>query len=33
MTQSRLHQLSALGQSVWFDTLSREMLRSGKLAR
>ena len=33
MTQSRLHQLSALGQSVWIDTLSREMLRSGKLAR
>jgi len=33
MTQSRLHQLSALGQSVWIDTLSREMLRSGELAR
>ena len=33
MKQSRLHQLSALGQSVWIDTLSREMLRSGKLAR
>jgi transaldolase len=33
MQQSRLHQLSALGQSVWVDTLSREMLRSGELAR
>ena len=33
MTQSRLHQLSALGQSVWIDTLSRDMLRSGQLAR
>ena len=33
MTQSRLHQLSALGQSVWIDSLSRDMLRSGELAR
>ena len=33
MTQSRLHQLSALGQSVWIDTLSRDMLRTGELAR
>ncbi|MDP8911341.1 MAG: transaldolase, partial [Actinomycetota bacterium] len=31
--QSRLHQLSALGQSVWIDYLSRDMLRSGKLER
>jgi transaldolase len=29
--QSRLHQLSALGQSVWIDFLSRQMLQSGKL--
>jgi transaldolase len=29
---SRLHQLSALGQSVWIDFLSRELLESGGLA-
>jgi transaldolase len=33
MAQSRLHQLSELGQSVWIDFLSRDMLRSGELAR
>jgi transaldolase len=33
MPDSNLHQLSALGQSVWIDFLSRQMLRSGKLAR
>jgi transaldolase len=33
MADSRLHQLSKLGQSVWIDFLSREMLRSGELAR
>jgi transaldolase len=32
MSKSRLHQLSALGQSVWIDFLSRQMLQSGKLA-
>jgi transaldolase len=31
--ESRLHQLSALGQSVWIDSLSREWLRTGELAR
>ncbi|MET1008990.1 MAG: transaldolase [Gaiellaceae bacterium] len=31
MATSRLHQLSELGQSVWIDFLSRDMLRSGKL--
>jgi transaldolase len=30
---SRLHQLSALGQSVWVDYLSRELIESGALAR
>ncbi|MGH3113953.1 MAG: transaldolase [Gaiellaceae bacterium] len=30
---SRLHRLSALGQSVWIDFLSRELLESGALAR
>ena len=30
---SRLQQLSALGQSVWIDFLSRELLESGGLAR
>ena len=33
MAQSRLHQLSELGQSVWIDSLSRDVLRSGELAR
>jgi transaldolase len=30
---SRLHELSSRGVSVWVDTLSREMLVSGELAR
>lgn len=30
---SRLHRLSALGQSVWINFLSRELLESGALAR
>lgn len=30
---SPLHRLAALGQSVWIDYLSRDLLRSGKLAR
>jgi transaldolase len=30
---SRLHQLSALGQSVWIDFLSRDLLEEGGLAR
>lgn len=29
---SRLHNLAGLGQSVWLDSLSREMLGSGELA-
>ncbi len=33
MAGSRLHQLSELGQSVWSDVLSRDMLRSGELER
>src|SRR6478609_2327184 len=33
MPDSNLHKLSALGQSVWIDYLSREMLKSGKLAK
>ncbi len=33
MSKSRLHQLSELGQSVWIDFLSREMLRTGELER
>jgi transaldolase len=33
MRDSNLHKLSALGQSVWIDFLSRQMLRSGKLAK
>jgi transaldolase len=33
MSDSRLHRLSALGQSVWIDYLSRDLLHSGGLAR
>jgi transaldolase len=33
MPDSNLHKLSALGQSVWIDYLSRQLLQSGKLAR
>jgi transaldolase len=33
MPDSNLHKLSALGQSVWIDYLSRQLLKSGKLAR
>ncbi len=33
MGTSRLHELSAHGVSVWIDSLSREMLETGELAR
>jgi transaldolase len=33
MARSRLHELSAHGVSVWVDTLSRELLETGELAR
>jgi len=33
MAESRLHELSARGQSVWIDSLSRDMLASGELRR
>jgi transaldolase len=33
MAKSRLHQLSEQGQSVWIDSLSREMLETGELER
>src|SRR5919108_2058490 len=33
MPSGRLHQLSELGQSVWIDSLSREMLETGQLER
>ena len=33
MARSRLHELSEQGVSVWVDTLSREMLETGELAR
>ena len=33
MPDSNLHKLSALGQSVWIDYLSRDMLETGELAR
>ena len=31
--KSRLHKLTELGQSVWIDYLSRDLLKSGELAR
>src|SRR3954463_15635036 len=33
MSKSPLHELSDLGQSVWIDSLSREMIESGELKR
>jgi transaldolase len=33
MAKSRLHELRAAGVSIWIDSLSREMLASGELAR
>jgi transaldolase len=33
MPDSNLHKVSALGQSVWIDYLSREMLQTGELER
>ncbi len=33
MGDSRLHRLSALGQSVWIDYLSRDLIHSGELAQ
>jgi transaldolase len=33
MPESNLHKLSARGQSVWIDSLSRHMLESGELKR
>jgi len=33
MPESRLHELSKLGQSVWIDFLSRDLLHQGELAR
>jgi transaldolase len=33
MAKSRLHELTEHGQSVWFDTLSRDLVHSGELKR
>src|SRR6266566_2184013 len=33
MSESNLHKLSALGQSVWIDYLSRDLIETGELAR
>jgi transaldolase len=33
MAKSRLHELAARGQSVWFDTLSRDLVKTGELKR
>jgi transaldolase len=33
MPESRLDKVAARGQSVWFDTLSRDLVHSGELAR
>jgi transaldolase len=33
MAKSNLHRLSELGQSIWIDYLSRDLIQSGELAR
>jgi transaldolase len=33
MAKSHLHELTARGQSIWFDTLSRDLVHSGELKR
>src|SRR5947208_3584370 len=33
MAKSRLHELAERGQSIWFDTLSRDLVHSGELKR
>ena len=33
MAKSRLHELAARGQSIWFDTLSRDLVPHGELKR
>ena len=33
MAKSRLHELAARGQSIWFDTLSRPLIESGELKK
>jgi transaldolase len=33
MAKSHLHEVAARGQSVWFDTLSRDLVHSGELKR
>src|SRR6478752_5825935 len=33
MAKSRLHELAARGQSIWFDTLSRDLVHSGELKK
>jgi transaldolase len=33
MADSRLHKLAKRGQSIWFDTLSRDLVHTGELAR
>jgi transaldolase len=33
MAKSRLHELASRGQSVWFDTLSRDLVHTGELKR
>jgi transaldolase len=33
MAKSRLHELAERGQSIWFDTLSRDLVHTGELKR
>ena len=33
MAKSRLHEVTEHGQSVWFDTLSRDLVHTGELKR
>ena len=32
-SKSPLHELAARGQSIWFDTLSRDLVRTGELKK
>ncbi|MGH2481287.1 MAG: transaldolase family protein, partial [Ktedonobacteraceae bacterium] len=33
MTESRLHEVSQLGQSIWYDNIQRRLITSGDLQR
>ena len=33
MSESRLHEVSQLGQSIWYDNIQRRLITSGDLQR